>query len=231
MQSIRALRLTLMACTALVASAPGLRAQTSFGVLLGGNASRLSGVDLADGDLFGGSSSLKDRIGFQAGFYIRKPLNKTWSIQPELHYTQKGTTFENNESGSPATSLGFNFGYAEVPVLLRADLGAGRLHPFIVFGPSFSMRLACDATLKSSSAALTVDCDQFNDSNNNPSDPFKKTDFGGSAGIGLAGRGFGREVSAQVRYGRSFTNVLTSDVDTSQKPKNSVISVVFGLGR
>lgn len=221
----------LLTCASLATHS--LSAQTTFGVLLGGNAAKLTGVDLSSDDLFNGTSEIKNRLGFQAGIYMNRRLGPMWSLQPEIHYTQKGTTLDFGGTGQAAGELGFNFGYAEVPVLLRADFGGEGLHPFIVAGPSFAMRLSCNASLAAPGASIEVDCDEFND-DGTTRDPFKKSDIGGTVGIGLSGRLLGRAMSAQVRYGRGFSNVLSDDVSgssDSQKPKNSVISLVVGLGR
>ncbi len=218
--------------TTLLAHEP-LAAQTTFGVLLGGNAARLAGVDASSVDLFNGTSEIKNRLGFQAGLYMNKRFGSMWSLQPEIHYTQKGTTLDFGGTGQAAGDLGFNFGYAEVPVLLRADFGGEGLHPFIVAGPSVAMRLSCNASLAAPGAKLEVDCEDFDD-NGTTRDPFKKSDIGGTVGVGLSGRLLGRAMNAQVRYGRGFANILSDDASgasDSQKPKNSVISVVFGLGR
>jgi Outer membrane protein beta-barrel domain len=231
------MRLPVKACalmfgTALLAHTP-LSAQTTFGALLGGNAAKLAGIDVTSSDLFNGTSEIKNRIGFQAGIYLNRRFGSMWSLQPEIHYTQKGTTLDFGGTGQAAGELGFNFGYAEVPVLLRADFGGEGLHPFIVAGPSIAMRLSCNATLAGTGASLEVDCEEFDD-NGTTRDPFKKTDIGGTVGVGLSGRLLGRAMSAQVRYGRGFTNILSDDASGStdtQTPKNSVLSVVFGLGR
>lgn len=231
LRRLRSTAITALVVAAPLVAAPPLAAQTSFGVLLGGVASNLSGVDLSADDLFGGRSQLKDRLGFQAGIYVKRALNTTWSLQPELHYTQKGATFENGDNSSVVGSMHVDLGYIEVPVLLRADFGQGRIHPFVVAGPTIAMRLACDVTLSASNASLTRTCEQFDDGSAGATDPFKKSDVGGIVGIGLVGRAIGREVSAQVRYGRGFTSVVADDASTTQTAKNRVLSVVFALGR
>lgn len=233
------MRIPRSLCSALVmtvcAMAPGvtpLHAQTTFGILIGGNAATLSGVDLASDDLFNGTSTIKNRLGFQGGFYLNKRLNNRWSLQPEIHYVQKGATLDFGGTGQADGNLAFDFGYAEIPVLLRLDLGNGALHPFITAGPSVAMRVACDASLEATNAKLTVDCDEFDD-NGTRNDPFKTSDVGGSVGVGLVGRMLGRTAQLQLRYGRSFTSILAdeSTANDSQKPKNAVLAVVFGIGR
>ena len=231
------MRLPATACallfgTALLVHVP-LAAQTTFGALLGGNAAKLSGVDVTSSDLFNGTSEIKNRLGFQAGLYMNKRFGSMWSLQPEVHYTQKGTTLDFGGTGQAAGELGFNFGYAEVPVLLRADFGGEGLHPFIVAGPSIAMRLSCNASLAAPGASIEVDCEEFDD-NGTTRDPFKKSDIGGTVGAGLSGRLLGRAMNVQIRYSRGFANILSDDASGSsdtQKPKNSVMSVVFGLGR
>jgi len=235
------MRMTIVsraAATALLISASlstrPLSAQTTFGLLFGGNSARFAGLDLSSGDVFNGTSSIKSRLGVQAGVYVNKRLSPTWSLQPEVHYTQKGTTLAFGGSQQVDGELGFKFAYAEVPLLLRADFGTGTWRPFVTVGPTLALRLSCNAEATAEDFSVQVDCDEFEDESETSQDPFTTSDIGGSVGIGFAGRMTGRAATIQVRYGRSLVGLLTdaaSNASDTQKPKHSVISVVFGLGR
>lgn len=230
------IRTTLVrSAVALTMAAGALPAQaahrTSFGVLLGGAAAKLANVDVESADLFNGLSTIKNRYGFQAGVYMNRSLGTVWSVQPEVHYVQKGTRLDVGGS-SPVGSLAIDLAYVEVPLLVRADLGKAPWHPFLTAGPTLALRVGCDATLKSGISSLSVECKELDD-NGTKRDPFETTDIGASIGAGFAGRLGGRRVLMQLRYGRGFTTVVKDDgssTGTKQSPKNSVISLVLGLG-
>ena len=209
-----------------------LSAQTTFGVLAGGNAATLAGVDVSGSDIFSNSTSIKRNMGFQAGLYLNKRLTSVWSLQPELHYVQKGAQLEAG-TGAGLGSLVFKLGYGEIPLLLRADFGSGSWRPFVTVGPTFAMRTSCKAEAETEEIKLSVDCNEFEGEGGTAEDPFTKTDVGGSAGVGLAGSMLGRSAFVQIRYGRGFTNVVTdaANAGSDEKPKNSVISLILGIGR
>lgn len=204
--------------------------RTSFGILVGGTAAKLSDVDVGAADLFNGLSTIKYRYGFQVGAYVNRSFNSMFSLQPELHYVQKGTKLE--IGGTSPGSLTIDLSYVEVPVLLRADFGSASWRPFVTAGPTFSFRVGCKATAKTSGATLSVDCKEFDD-DGTIADPFETTDFGATVGAGLVGSLGGQRALVQLRYGRGFKTVI-KDVAASggstQAPKNAVLSLVFGFG-
>ena len=222
---------TVVAIAFVSMSGSTLSAQrTSFGVLVGGVAAKVTDVDVGSADLFNGLSTVENRYGFQAGVYVNRTFGTMWSLQPELHYIQKGTVFD--VSATPVSgSLSIDLAYVEVPVLLRADLGTAAWRPFITAGPTIAMRIGCKGTLESGSSTLSVDCDEFED-NGTKRDPFETTDFGVNVGAGITGKMGGRSALVQLRYGRGLTSIITdaSSSTAAKSPKNSVISLVFGFG-
>lgn len=74
------------------------------------------------------------RIGFMAGAYAVVPISKTsFSIQPEILYTQKGAEINEVE---------IHFSYIEIPLLVRVNLASKRqLKPHLYLGPSVSFNL------------------------------------------------------------------------------------------
>ena len=222
-----ALTLTLSGASVSAVSAQS----TSFGVLLGGVAAKVTEVDVSSADFFNGASTIKNRMGFQAGVYVNRAFNKTFSIQPELHYIQKGTVFDIGGTNA-ADKLTIDLTYAEVPVLLRADFGSSAWRPFVTAGPTFAMRIGCTGSIEASGSSLSVDCEEFED-NGVKKDPFEKMDIGANVGAGIAGTLGGNKVLMQLRYGRGLTSIITDDAAASaaKTPKNSVISLVFGIGR
>ena len=77
-----------------------------------------------DGDNYAGFHQL----GFTAGFFANLPFDEYWSAQMELKYSLLGahsSDKEVNEYAYPPYSLRLH--YAEIPLMLRCNLGAFRL--------------------------------------------------------------------------------------------------------
>lgn len=236
-------RLVTACAAAAIAFAPAvLGAQAPvrprFGALLGASLATISDADLAGTTGFeGGDGEAKRRIGFQIGAYFTKPLSQNVSLQPELHYIQKGTkaeaTFSDLEEldiiGAQTVEAEFRLTYLEVPLLLRVDMGSSNLRPFLVAGPSVAYRIACSADVSLGGLSFGTDCDEDDDDPETPDDPFKKYDVGGIVGAGVAGSAGGRALSAQVRYSRGLVSIASESI-AGYSPKNTGISILFGIG-
>ena len=79
-------------------------AQFAFGVKAGGNFSTLTG-DVA------GAQTL---FGFNAGVYVKLPIARGVSLQPELVYSTQGADFEESDG-----TLHEHLNYVNVPILLK----------------------------------------------------------------------------------------------------------------
>ena len=239
--SIRLSRLGLAASAAAALSfAPiAAEAQARFGVLVGTSVTTIDNVVPLGVDEVADAFKQKSRAGLQLGAYLQLPLAGSVSLQPELHYIQKGTKFELSDVEIGTSEIGFKLAYVEVPVLLRFDLGSGNVRPFIVAGPSAALRASCKVSFSFGGFGGDTDCDDaesIDDGEEVPGepaepidDPFKKLDFGGIVGAGIQGSFGGRAVSAQLRYSRGFTNIAKETIP-GVTPRNSGFSVVFGLG-
>lgn len=200
-----------------------------FGALLGASITKINDLDPTGDNTIGDAIESKSKAGFQVGAYLQLPLAGALSLQPELHYIQKGAKFEGEDVEFGDAEVSLKLAYVEVPVLLRMDLGSSGLRPFIVAGPSFALRTSCKFSFAFEGNSLNADCDEGElDEGGEAEDPIKKTDIGGIVGAGLAGNLGGRTLSAQLRYSRGFTSIANTSADVS--PKNSGFSVVFGIG-
>lgn len=227
----------LLAATMLSSSAVAQgfpRAESRYGVLAGASITSISDLD---GDLageLGTQITSKSRAGAQAAFYARLPLKGALSLQPELHYIQKGGMLEvtSTELGNESAELGVKFGYLEVPVLLRLDLGSGNWRPFLTAGPTVALRTSCKVSIGFSGTNLNTDCDSGDlddEGEGSAEDPFTKTDVGASAGAGLAGSLMGRSVFVQLRYNQGL-RTIAKDTPSTLTPKNRGFSLIVGLG-
>lgn len=217
-------------------SADAQRYESRYGILAGASVNTISDLDRGLAGDLGTQLNTKNRIGGQAALYARIPLKGALSLQPELHYIQKGGKVEVTDAsiGNDAVDFGLKIGYIEVPVLARIDLGSGSWRPFITAGPTIALRTSCKVSFGSGSTNIATDCDsgELGEGEEGPTtseDPIKKTDFGASAGVGLAGSLMGRSVFAQLRYNQGLATIA-KDAPSSVSPKNRGFSVVVGFG-
>lgn len=83
-------------------------------VFQGGVRIGLSGNQV-DGDTYGGYN----KMGVNAGFWIRLPFNDKLSLQTELYYAQKGSKHNPNPEAGDYTYYLMRLHYAEMPFILR----------------------------------------------------------------------------------------------------------------
>ena len=122
------------------------------------------------------------------------------NLQPELHWMQKGSTFEDFNNGEDISTT---MNYLELPLLLRLNFG-GSLKLFAFGGPSIGWLL-----------------DVNSDEDLLKKEDFEDTEFGLHLGAGV---GFG-SFEVDVRYLAGLSDVADSDGDLGEV-KNSG----FGAG-
>ncbi|MBL0937542.1 MAG: PorT family protein [Gemmatimonadaceae bacterium] len=215
-------------------SADAQRYESRYGILAGASVNTISDLDRGLAGDLGAQLNTKNRIGGQAALYARIPLKGALSLQPELHYIQKGGKVEVTDAsiGNDAVDFSLKIGYVEIPVLARIDLGSGSWRPFITAGPTVALRTSCKLSFGSGSTNIATDCDSGDLGEGEEAaseDPIKKTDFGASAGVGIAGSLMGRSVFAQLRYNQGLATIA-KDAPSSVSPKNRGFAVVVGLG-
>lgn len=240
--------LALGAIAVAIAAAPlaAQRAPISVGVLAGAN---LSSVNVADAGLAVGEDLLRNqrRGGAQAALYATVPVAGRLSLQPELHYVQKGgrgslalpidpeqlALYADDE-----VRVGLRLSYLEMPVLARVDVGgAGRWRPFVLAGPSFALRVGCRVSANIGPIGVSGACDDNSLISDEPlptepidsGDPVRTTDIGAVGGIGVEGALAGRVVSVQVRYTQGLRSIASENIP-GLSPKNRGVALVLGLG-
>ena len=110
-------------------------AQFAFGIKGGANISNVNGSDVS------GTNSL---VGFNAGVYLKLPVTKHLSIQPEVVYSGQG--FKETTSGVTTTQ---HDNYINIPVLLKYHVAG----VFIETGPQAGIL----ASAKVSQQGVSVD--------------------------------------------------------------------------
>ena len=117
-----------------------------FGIIGGANITGAWGDDADDTDT---------QTGFDVGGLAQIPVGEMVTIQPEVHYTQKGFS-RGLVTGEEERSLD----YIQVPVLLRAGVPlAEGFDVDLQFGPSFGFLMSCESRTETAGTTTTIDCD------------------------------------------------------------------------
>ena len=170
-------------------------------------------------------SSLQDaanRAGLVLGFDLILPVGGP-GLNLGADWSQKGVE---DIITDPNTQLEvarlIDIQYIEIPVHLRIPLvsaGAATIHG--VLGPTFGFRIGCDVTEGLSAAQ---ECSQLT---NGPD--FKKTDIGGTAGLGISfSLGGILYAGFDVRYTTGMTSINNVSTD-SLKDRTLTLQTHFGL--
>ncbi|RYY66036.1 MAG: PorT family protein [Chitinophagaceae bacterium] len=173
----------------------GVEAGLSSSGIRGDAASNLNDIlDFADGMV-----KTRNRTGFYAGVNASIPLGAGVSVQPGLHYAQKGYEMVGDFAVKGMEFLGANAkaslqnDYIDIPVLIKADLGGFQLFG----GPQFSY--LASSKLKTNASVLGVNV--FNKTMDTK-DQFNSWDMGLTGGVGYKFKN-GFNVSAAYNYGLS----------------------------
>lgn len=95
--------------------------------------------------------------------------------------------------------------YVDVGALGRFSVGGG---PYLLVGPTLSLRVACSVTLTFSGTTETEECRDLEDS-----DPYNTYDFGVSGGAGMSFGLGGRNLVVEALYGFGILNFIDDDDD------------------
>ncbi|HMR93192.1 MAG TPA: porin family protein [Chitinophagaceae bacterium] len=138
-------------------------AQAKFGAKAGLNLADWSGSD---------ADETKMKIGFHLGGFVNLAVSETFSVQPELLFSNQGTKFETEEG-----SATYHTNYLNIPVMAQYTTASGF---YAETGPYAGFLLS--AKIKSDGQSADV------------KELFKSADFGWGLGLGYklsSGLGFG----------------------------------------
>ena len=169
---------------------------TAFGIKAGVNFANIAGDDVDD---------LNSLTGFVGGGFVDIPMSPTFSIQPEVFYSQKGAKYE--EMG---TDVSIKLDYVDIPVLLKFTMAGESARPFFLFGPSVGFSV---------SSKLSVNDESFD------LDGVASTDFGLVFGIGVNFQKF----LIEGRYALGLSNV-NDDEAVSGSNNNTAFQLMLGYG-
>ena len=188
----------------LAVAASSLTFAQQFGVKAGMNVSSLS----EDADL----SDQKSKIGFNAGVFMNLPLGASFSIQPELLYTQYGSK-SNYELLGVKYSASTHLDYIALPVMVQYNV----LPQFYLeAGPELGLSVSAKNKVKNETTNTTLA----------ESDNYKDDINGLNVGIGLgAGYYFTENIGVTARYVAGVTDYVKNRPSNSDKVQNNVFQV------
>jgi hypothetical protein len=217
-----------------------------FGILAGMSMSNFSASGLSSALLDASGVEKGNRTGGQIGAFVTFPLGRYFALQPEMHYVQKGATFEFSGDGNlpgedpePLPSraeASLRLAYLEIPLLARVDLGSpdATLKPFLLAGPTLALRGACQYAFEIADFNAQFECDESDEVGvelEDSTDPVKKVDYGMMLGGGLAIRIFGLPASLQARYSRSLSSISREiEGEMATDVRNTTFSFLIGFG-
>lgn len=143
---------------------------------------------------------------FDLGVDVAVPLEwsitSAFSIQPELHYTQKGVAFEVMEEGVEHR-FKFKTNYLELPILFKADHGTDRFSCYLFAAPSVGYALNRHVAERVGSIEKAKeDIDFINDG---PAQD-RRWEFSAIGGIGMKLKAGPGHLVADARYSIGLTD-------------------------
>jgi hypothetical protein len=157
------------------------------------------------------------RTGVNAAIYAEWLNVPFFSVITQIEYAQRGFTeqlyfTEDASSNDRTTTRDNRVDYLSLPILLKASASTGDISPYILIGPRLDAYLGYH--------------DKFNEPNS-MYDRFKKTIWGGSAGVGIDFRSLiPVSVSLEVRYNVDF---IDSYNDGTIKIRNNAYDFWLGV--
>jgi hypothetical protein len=178
-------------------------AQVGLGIKGGLNLANVGGTDAPPG--------AKTLTGFAAGGYLEISLPLLFTIQPEILYSQKGTTYDESMFGTNFTVTA-KLNYLEIPVLVKYSFPVPVVKPSLYVGPAMGILLSAKAKVEAAGQSQEEDI----------KDQTTSTDWGlvvgASANIAI--------ITVDVRYTLGLTSL---DKNSTTKGYNRVFGIMVGI--
>ncbi|RKS98155.1 porin family protein [Chryseobacterium defluvii] len=175
----------------------------AFGIKAGMNVSSLSKDE--------GLDDQKSKIGFNGGVFANIPVASSFSVQPELLYSQYGSKAEYTVLGDKYSSS-TNLDYLTVPVMFQYN---ALPNLYLEAGPEFGFMLSAKNKVKNESTGNSSTTDDFKDDLNT---------FNFGIGLG-AGYYFTPNIGLTARYVAGLTDIAKDRPSGSDAVKNNVFQV------
>lgn len=175
----------------------------AFGIKAGMNVSSLSKDE--------GLDDQKSKIGFNGGVFANIPVASSFSVQPELLYSQYGSKAEYTVLGDKYSSS-TNLDYLTVPVMFQYN---ALPNLYLEAGPEFGFMLSAKNKVKNETTGNSSTTEDFKDDLNT---------FNFGIGLG-AGYYFTPNIGLTARYVAGLTDIAKDRPSGSDAVKNNVFQV------
>ncbi|ROH99732.1 porin family protein [Chryseobacterium daecheongense] len=175
----------------------------AFGIKAGMNVSSLSKDE--------GLDDQKSKIGFNGGVFANIPVASSFSVQPELLYSQYGSKAEYTILGDKYSSS-TNLDYLTVPVMFQYN---ALPNLYLEAGPEFGFMLSAKNKVKNETTGNSSTTEDFKDDLNT---------FNFGIGLG-AGYYFTPNIGLTARYVAGLTDIAKDRPSGSDAVKNNVFQV------
>jgi hypothetical protein len=190
----------------------------------------LANVSLGD-DLKDDGADYKNKAGLVVGVAFEFPIEKGFSIQPELLFHQKGYREEANDGGVNA-KLKVALNYLELPVMFKYNFSNFYINagPSIAYGVGGKYEIEASSQSQSFSESGKVKFGKASDNVND--DKFyvdNAVDFGLQFGGGVK---IAKLIVVDLRYGLGLSNSTDKDSDSGisdNKSKNRSFQITVGF--
>jgi len=199
----------ILAVVVLHAAPAVASAQTIFGLLLGVDIGKVSGMEAVAGNI---------RPGLLGGAYLNFALSKVFSLEPELYFAQKGAQdHQDFQEGVMTTTIALS--YIELPLLFKVTIPLGEDYisrPHFFAGPYVGYNIR--RVFK-----LAYEDPTGNDDSIIPITDVKKFETGLVVGGGMEWDVKAGLFTIDARYSWSLESISTSSTS-----RNHVLAIVLG---
>ncbi|PKP01088.1 MAG: hypothetical protein CVU14_05965 [Bacteroidetes bacterium HGW-Bacteroidetes-9] len=168
----------------------------------------------------------KSRIGYNFGFFVMIPLDKSFFLQTEINYIQKGTKisgsgkFTDNSGWLSNTYsvkewLTMQSDYIDINLLAKYYLSQNGVRAFILGGPGIAL-------LARSKMKVKAEVDGESDVDTQDYDYYKSTDLNLNVAAGLE---FNESLHVELRYQNGLTGIFKHEADNSYSIRNGGIII------
>jgi len=174
-----------------------IQAQTTFGVRAGVNIATVNfeadGLDV----------SPDSRVGLTIAGIANIGITETFSVQPEVHFIQKGYKITLEFLGETLEET-LKLNYLEIPIHAKYKFGQENVGGFVMAGPAIGFALNGEAESCDGGDCVSEDL-EFDDD-----DGFNRFEVGLSVGGGVT---IGSNFFVDIRYVLGLTNLAEDDAD------------------
>ncbi len=191
----------------------------SFGIRTGINSATVNVEDES-----GLNVEPESRTGLDIGLMLEIGLTEDFSIQPEIHYMQKGFEQVFEILGDEFESE-LSLNYLEIPILAKYSFGSETVRGFVNAGPSLGYALSGKTIESFNGDKEETDLD-FEE------EEFSRLDFSFALGGGIGFKTGPATIFVDVRYLLGLSNLDDSENDTTVRNRGLgfAVGAMFPLG-